>query len=110
MSATNHYSRMSMNLFRRKSITDLQKEALTDQSLKRALGPLNLTMLGIGAIIGTGIFVLAGQTGGAGAGPAGVVFLLLAGPPACFPSPPYYEGASLLPTSGRACTLVLSPA
>src|SRR5439155_993807 len=47
-----------MNLFRRKSVTDLQAEALTDQSLKRALGALNLTALGVGAIIGTGIFVL----------------------------------------------------
>ena len=49
-----------MDLFRRKSVKDLQQEALTDQSLKRALGQLNLTMLGIGAIIGTGIFVLTG--------------------------------------------------
>ena len=49
-----------MDLFRRKSVTDLQKEAETDHSLKRALGALNLTMLGIGAIIGTGIFVLTG--------------------------------------------------
>ena len=49
-----------MNLFRRKSVTDLQAEALTDHSLKRALGALNLTALGIGAIIGTGIFVLTG--------------------------------------------------
>src|SRR5205823_3437860 len=37
-----------MDLLRRKSVTDLQAEALTDHSLKRALGPLNLTMLGIG--------------------------------------------------------------
>jgi APA family basic amino acid/polyamine antiporter len=49
-----------MDLFRRKSVTDLQQEAETDHSLKRALGALNLTMLGIGAIIGTGIFVLTG--------------------------------------------------
>src|SRR5205823_3038558 len=46
-----------MNLFRRKSVTELQQEAQTDHSLKRALGALNLTMLGIGAIIGTGIIV-----------------------------------------------------
>jgi len=51
-----------MDLFRRKSVTDLQTEAATDQSLKRALGALNLTMLGIGAIIGTGIFVLTGTS------------------------------------------------
>ena len=41
-----------MDLFRRKSVTDLQKEAETDHSLKRALGALNLTALGIGAING----------------------------------------------------------
>ena len=47
-----------MNLFRRKSVTELQAEAESDHSLKRALGAVNLTALGIGAIIGTGIFVL----------------------------------------------------
>src|SRR5207253_1430806 len=52
-----------MDLFRRKSVTALQAEALTDHSLKRALGALNLTMLGLGAIIGTGIFVLTGTVG-----------------------------------------------
>ncbi|MGH2709471.1 MAG: hypothetical protein ACRDJK_14420, partial [Actinomycetota bacterium] len=51
-------TRAATQLFRRKSITDLQVEAASDHSLKRALGALNLTMLGIGAIIGTGIFVL----------------------------------------------------
>ena len=58
-----------MDLFRRKSVTALQQEALTDQSLKRALGPLNLTMLGIGAIIGTGIFVLTGTVAAQNAAP-----------------------------------------
>ena len=51
-----------MNLFRRKSVADLQAESLTDHSLKRALGPMNLTALGIGAVIGAGIFVLTGQS------------------------------------------------
>ena len=50
-----------MNVFRRKSVTQLQAEALTDTRLKRALGATNLTALGIGAIIGTGIFVLTGH-------------------------------------------------
>ncbi len=59
-----------MNLFRRKSVTDLQAEALTDHSLKRALGAVNLTALGIGAIIGTGIFVLTGTVAAQNAGPA----------------------------------------
>ena len=49
-----------MNLFRRKSIATLQADAASDTGLKRALGPVNLTLLGIGAIIGTGIFVLTG--------------------------------------------------
>ena len=62
-----------MNLFRRKSVTDLQAEALTDHSLKRALGALNLTALGIGAIIGTGIFVLTGTVAAQNAGPAVVL-------------------------------------
>ena len=64
-----------MNLFRRKKVTDLQAEALADQSLKRALGPLNLTTLGIGAIIGTGIFVLTGTAAAQNAGPAVIAFL-----------------------------------
>ena len=49
-----------MSLFRRKSIAALQAEAAGEQGLKRVLGPVNLIMLGIGAIIGTGIFVLTG--------------------------------------------------
>ena len=49
-----------MSLFRRKAIADLQAEAAAETGLKRALGPLQLTLLGIGAIIGTGIFVLTG--------------------------------------------------
>ena len=49
-----------MSLFRHKAIADLQAEAQSGHGLKRVLGPLNLTMLGIGAIIGTGIFVLTG--------------------------------------------------
>src|SRR3990170_3440488 len=68
-----------MDLFRRKSVTALQQEALTDQSLKRALGALNLTLLGIGAIIGTGIFVLTGTVAAQNAGPAVVLSFIAAG-------------------------------
>ena len=50
-----------MSLFRRKDVSALQAEVAADQSLKRALGPVNLILLGIGAIIGAGIFVLTGQ-------------------------------------------------
>ena len=68
-----------MDLFRRKSVTDLQPEAATDHSLKRALGALNLTALGIGAIIGAGIFVLTGTVAAQNAGPAVVLSFVLAG-------------------------------
>jgi APA family basic amino acid/polyamine antiporter len=68
-----------MNLFRRKNVADLQAEVRTDQSLKRALGPFNLTTLGIGAIIGAGIFVLTGRAAAQYAGPAIVLSFILAG-------------------------------
>ena len=68
-----------MDLFRRKSITGLQTDAQTDHSLKRVLGPWNLTLLGIGALIATGIFVLPGPVAAQNSGPAGVPPFILAG-------------------------------
>jgi APA family basic amino acid/polyamine antiporter len=93
-----------MDLFRRKSVTDLQAEALTDHSLKRALGALNLTMLGIGAIIGTGIFVLTGTVAALNAGPAVVLSFVLAGVASVFAALCYSEFASLVPMAGSAYT------
>ena len=93
-----------MDLFRRKSVTDLQTEALTDHSLKRALGALNLTMLGIGAIIGTGIFVLTGTVAALNAGPAVVLSFALAGVASIFAALCYSEFASLVPMAGSAYT------
>jgi len=93
-----------MDLFRRKSVTALQQEALTDHSLKRVLGPLNLTMLGIGAIIGTGIFVLTGTVAALNAGPAVVLSFALAGIASIFAALCYSEFASLVPMAGSAYT------
>ena len=93
-----------MDLFRRKSVTDLQAEAETDHSLKRALGPWNLTLLGIGAIIGTGIFVLTGTVAAQNAGPAVVVSFILAGVASIFAALCYAEFASLVPMAGSAYT------
>ena len=93
-----------MNLFRRKTVTDLQNEALTDHSLKRALGALNLTALGIGAIIGTGIFVLTGTVAAQNAGPAVVLSFVLAGIASVFAALCYSEFASLVPMAGSAYT------
>src|SRR5260370_34075929 len=89
-----------MNLFRRKSVTALQAEALSDQSLKRALGALNLTALGVGAIIGTGIFVLTGTVAAENAGPAVVLSFVLAGVASIFAALCYSEFASLVPMAG----------
>ena len=71
-----------MGLWSKKSITLLQAEAAAEGrevTLKRALGALNLTMLGIGAIIGAGIFVLTGTAAAQYAGPAIVLSFVLAG-------------------------------
>src|SRR4026209_1996302 len=93
-----------MNLFRRKSVTQLQADALTDQRLKRALGATNLTMLGIGAIIGTGIFVLTGTVAAQNAGPAVILSFMLAGIASIFAALCYSEFAALVPIAGRAYT------
>ncbi len=93
-----------MNLFRRKNVADLQAEAAADHSLKRALGPLNLTALGIGAIIGTGIFVLTGTVAAQNAGPAVVLSFVLAGIASIFAALCYSEFASVVPMAGSAYT------
>src|SRR6266850_5713884 len=93
-----------MNLFRRKSVADLQAEAQSDHSLKRALGPFNLTTLGIGAIIGAGIFVLTGQAAAKYAGPGIVFSFVLAGMACAFAGLCYAEFAAMIPIAGSAYT------
>src|SRR5213083_1298097 len=93
-----------MNLLRRKSVTQLQADALTDDRLKRALGATNLTALGVGAIIGTGIFVLTGTVAAQNAGPAVVLSFILAGVVSIFAALCYSEFASLVPMAGSAYT------
>jgi len=93
-----------MNLFRRKKVADLQAEATTDQRLKRALGPINLVSLGIGAVIGAGIFVLTGQAAAQYAGPGIVFSFILAGLACAFAGLCYAEFASMIPLSGSAYT------
>jgi len=93
-----------MNLFRRRSVAALQAEVLTDKSLKRALGPVNLTALGIGAIIGAGIFVLTGQAAAQYAGPGIVYSFILSGLACAFAGLCYAEFASMIPLSGSAYT------
>jgi basic amino acid/polyamine antiporter, APA family len=93
-----------MNLFKRKSVSSLQTEAATDQSLKRALGPVNLVLLGIGAVIGAGIFVLTGQAAANYAGPAIVFSFVLAGIACALAGLCYAELSAMIPISGSAYT------
>ena len=93
-----------MSLLRRKDISALQAEAGADQSLKRALGPVNLVALGIGAIIGAGIFVLTGQAAASYAGPAIVYSFLLAGTACALAGLCYAEFSAMIPIAGSAYT------
>src|SRR5207244_7793473 len=75
-----------------------------EHSLKRALGPIHLVSLGIGAIIGAGIFVLTGTAAAKYAGPAIVLSFVLAGAACAFAGLCYAAFASLIPIAGSAYT------
>jgi basic amino acid/polyamine antiporter, APA family len=75
-----------------------------ESGLKRTLGPLNLVTLGIGAIIGAGIFVLTGQAAAKHAGPAVMLSFVVAGITCAFAGLCYAEFASLIPIAGSAYT------
>ena len=95
-----------MSLFARKSIDALRTDAFSEgeHSLKRALGPLNLVSLGIGAIIGTGIFVLTGSAAAQFAGNGIVISFIIAGLGCAFAGLCYSEFASMIPIAGSAYT------
>ena len=94
------------NLFVKKSIAGLKAEAAAtgEHSLKRTLSALNLTTLGIGAIIGAGIFVLTGHAAAANAGPAISLSFILGGIACAFAGLCYAEMASTVPIAGSAYT------
>jgi APA family basic amino acid/polyamine antiporter len=95
-----------MSIFATKSIEQLKAEAAVtgEHSLKRVLGPINLVTLGVGAIIGTGIFVLTGQAAAQYAGPAIVLSMVLAGFASALAGLCYSEFASTVPIAGSAYT------
>ncbi|WP_461202539.1 amino acid permease [Anoxybacillus sp. TBDG-1] len=93
-----------MSLFRKKSIEALMIESGKGAALKKELGAFDLTMLGIGAIIGTGIFVLTGVAAAEHAGPALVLSFILSGLACVFAALCYAEFASSVPVSGSAYT------
>ena len=92
-----------MNLFRKKDISNALAESQKGGRLKRDLGAFDLTMLGIGAVIGTGIFVLTGA-GAVEAGPALAVSFVIAALACAFSALAYAEFASMAPVSGSAYT------
>src|SRR3954447_6355908 len=87
----------------RKSVEQIQQETRTSE-LKRSLGPWNLVFLGIGCIIGAGIFVRTGNAAALHAGPAVLISYLIAGVVCAFAGLCYAELASTLPVSGSAYT------
>jgi APA family basic amino acid/polyamine antiporter len=82
----------------------LQQAEESEHGLKRALGPVDLTMLGIGAIIGAGIFVLTGNAAAQFAGPAIVLSMIAAGIACAFAGLCYAEMATMIPIAGSAYT------
>src|SRR6516165_8316045 len=98
-----------MSLFNRltatKSIEQLHKEMAEDEGrLRRALGPVALTSLGIGAIIGAGIFVMTGRVAANDAGPAIMLSFCVAGVGCALAALCYAEFASMAPVAGSAYT------
>ncbi len=94
------------NLLAKKPLEQLMSESQEtgEHSLRRALGPLNLVTLGIGAIIGAGIFVITGQAAAQFAGPAIIISFVLAGTACAFAGLCYSEFASMIPIAGSAYT------
>ena len=96
-----------MSIFATKSIEQISAEQLGRAGaggLKRVLGPEQLILLGVGAIIGTGIFVLTGQAAAANAGPAIVLSMVLAGLTSVLAALCYSEFAASVPVAGSAYT------
>ena len=91
-------------LFAKKSLADIHHEMEDGHRLKRVLGPVALSALGVGAIIGTGIFVLVGEAAHDKAGPALTLSFVVAGMACIFAALCYAEFASMAPVAGSAYT------
>jgi APA family basic amino acid/polyamine antiporter len=95
---------MKEQLFARKPLSLLLEEMKGENRLRRILGPVTLTSLGVGAIIGTGIFVLTGVAAHDKAGPALILSFAVAGLACVFAALCYAEFASMAPVAGSAYT------
>ena len=95
---------MANRLFATKSYETLMKEMAGEHRLRRVLGPVALTSLGVGAIIGTGIFVLTGVAAHDKTGPALMLSFVVSGIACIFAALCYAEFASMVPVAGSAYT------
>jgi len=95
---------MSHHLFKRKPLSLLHEEMKSDNRLRRVLGPWSLTSLGIGCVIGAGIFVITGYAAHYKAGPALLISFVMAGLACVFSAMCYAEFASMAPVAGSAYT------
>src|SRR5213596_741486 len=95
---------LGKQLFARKSLETLLKEMEGENRLRRVLGPIALTALGVGAIIGAGIFVTTGETAANKAGPAVMLSYMVAGLGCALAAFCYAEFASMAPVAGSAYT------
>src|ERR671926_1835892 len=95
---------MANQLFRTKPLSLLLAEEAGDHRLRRVLGPVQLTALGVGAVIGTGIFILTGQAAHDKAGPALILSFVTSGIACIFAALCYAEFASMAPVAGSAYT------
>jgi basic amino acid/polyamine antiporter, APA family len=92
------------HLFQRKPLSLVHEEMKGENRLRRVLGPWSLTSLGVGCVIGAGIFVLTGQAAHNKAGPALTVSFVMAGLACIFSALCYAEFASMAPVAGSAYT------
>src|SRR5215468_4224675 len=95
---------MASNLFATKPLSLLLEEMKGENRLRRILGPTQLTALGVGAIIGTGIFILTGVAAHDRTGPALMLSFIVAGIACVFAALCYAEFASMVPVAGSAYT------
>src|SRR6266403_124985 len=95
---------MGNQVFLKKPLSMLLEEARGENRLRRVLGPVQLTSLGVGAIIGAGIFVATGAAARNVAGPALMLSYVVAGMTCVFAALCYAEFASMVPVAGSAYT------
>ena len=93
-----------MKLFQTKPVAQLIADSAGDQGMKRELSALNLVSLGIGSVVGAGIFILTGTSAALYAGPAIVISFVISGLGCLFAGLCYAEFSTMIPVAGSAYT------